>query len=429
MMTHGSCFSGIGGFDLAAQWAGIETTWQIENNPFCQKVLRKNFPEAKIYGDIYETRELEPVDIITGGFPCQPFSQAGKRQGKADDRYLWPEMLRIITEVKPTWIIAENVAGIINMALDQVLFDLEMADYSCQTIIIPACAVNAPHRRDRVWIIANRNSKRCEEQWGNEPTKKEYPGDKCNHQIIADTECIRRHDEQEKDRQTLQNNNRIMEVKEQSRDKQQCRFGKSDSNAAANTSSKGFQKLFEGQLNKPSLYAQRGDWEQNWVEVATRLCGIFNGLSTVLDETIRRITHEEKHDQESIATVDEFRREALFLMWCERKKVEPTSYRNETGISNDCLHEMPHELAYEKWNLGERIKKTSDLQNLWQTILSSGFSSSYDMQSELLIRIREIERNEKALSYRVDRLKALGNSIVPQIAYIFFSMIKELEAK
>lgn len=155
-MTVGSLFSGIGGFDLGLERAGMTIKWQVEIDDFCNKVLEKHWPDVKRYRDIKAIggEELEPVDVICGGFPCQPFSAAGKRRSKEDDRYLWPEMLRIIRAVRPNWIIGENVAGIVNLALDDVLSDLENEGYSCQSFIIPACAVNAPHRRDRVWIAA-----------------------------------------------------------------------------------------------------------------------------------------------------------------------------------------------------------------------------------------------------------------------------------
>jgi DNA (cytosine-5)-methyltransferase 1 len=171
MLTHGSLFSGIGGFDLAAQWAGIKTVWQVENDPFCNKVLEKHFPNAKRFGDIKTVRggaDLQPVDIISGGFPCQPFSCAGKRRGAEDDRFLWPEMLRIISEVRPTWAICENVPGIVNMELDQVLVDLEGAGYETQTFIIPACGLDAPHIRKRVWIVAHAECNR----WRSRRTKR-----------------------------------------------------------------------------------------------------------------------------------------------------------------------------------------------------------------------------------------------------------------
>lgn len=150
-------FSGIGGFSLAASWAGIETVAFCEKEPFCQNVLHKHWPEVPIVNDIYELRgdEFGAIDIISGGFPCQPFSFAGKREGKEDDRHLWPEMLRVIETAKPTWVLGENVAGIISLALDDVLSDLERIGYSTQAFVIPACAVDAPHRRDRVWIVAH----------------------------------------------------------------------------------------------------------------------------------------------------------------------------------------------------------------------------------------------------------------------------------
>ena len=161
-LAHIDLFSGIGGFALSARWAGIETVQFVEIDPFCQKVLQKNFPGVPIHEDIKTFQWTGPSPfILTGGFPCQPFSVAGKRRGKEDDRYLWPEMLRVISETRPTWIIGENVAGIIRMAFDQMLFDLEGLQYNTQAIVIPACAVDAPHRRDRVWFIAHSASYGC----------------------------------------------------------------------------------------------------------------------------------------------------------------------------------------------------------------------------------------------------------------------------
>jgi DNA (cytosine-5)-methyltransferase 1 len=204
-MRHLDLFSGIGGFALAADWVWPGQVEHIfcEIEPFCQKVLRKHWPEAVIISDIREltvekvmahaaggndsriareiqgeneqqesqrpqggitqfsnasdirTTGISQIDLLTGGFPCQPFSTAGKRRGKEDDRFLWPEMLRVIRETRPHWVIGENVAGFVNMALDDCIADLEREGYEVQAFVIPACAVNAPHRRDRVWIVAN----------------------------------------------------------------------------------------------------------------------------------------------------------------------------------------------------------------------------------------------------------------------------------
>lgn len=161
-MKHASLFSGIGGFDLAAQWMGWENIFQVEIDNYCQKVLAKNFPTVTRYGDIKQfdgTKYRGTIDIISGGFPCQPFSTAGQRKGKEDDRYLWPEMLRIIREVQPRWIVGENVSGLLNlsggMVLKQIKTDLEAEGYSViPPFILPACGKNAPHRRDRLWIVA-----------------------------------------------------------------------------------------------------------------------------------------------------------------------------------------------------------------------------------------------------------------------------------
>ena len=158
-MKHLDLFSGIGGFALAARWAGLETIGFCEKDEFCQKVINKHWPGVPIFSDIKELTgdQLKSdgiiPDIITGGFPCQSFSCAGQQRGKGDDRYLWPEMFRVIREIHPAWVIGENVRGIVNMALDEVISNLESVGYETATFIIPACGVDAPHRRDRVWII------------------------------------------------------------------------------------------------------------------------------------------------------------------------------------------------------------------------------------------------------------------------------------
>jgi len=156
MLKHLDLFSGIGGFSLGLErTGGFETIAFCEIEPFCQKVLKKHWPDVPCYDDVRSLDYEGPVDVITGGYPCQPFSVAGNRKGEEDDRHLWPAMFSLITKHRPPWVIGENVAGHINMGLDDVLADLESEGYECRTFVIPACAVKAPHRRDRVWIIAN----------------------------------------------------------------------------------------------------------------------------------------------------------------------------------------------------------------------------------------------------------------------------------
>ncbi len=155
-------FSGIGGFSLGLQRAGMKTVAFCEIDPWCRAVLSKHWPNVPCFDDIryltYERlrrEQLTDIDVICGGYPCQPFSVAGKRMGAEDDRHLWPEYFRLIQALRPTWVIGENVGGHINMGLDAVLSDLEGAGYSVRAFVIPAVAVDAKHRRDRVWIVAH----------------------------------------------------------------------------------------------------------------------------------------------------------------------------------------------------------------------------------------------------------------------------------
>jgi DNA (cytosine-5)-methyltransferase 1 len=160
MPTHLDLFSGIGGFALAAGWAGFETVGFCEIEPYAQAILKKHWPQVPIHTDIRELRGGQRIDLLTGGFPCQPFSSAGKRRGKDDDRYLWPEMFRIIKETNPTWIVGENVAGIINLGLQETITNLEAIGYEVRAFNISALSIDAVHKRERVWIVANSNGKR-----------------------------------------------------------------------------------------------------------------------------------------------------------------------------------------------------------------------------------------------------------------------------
>ena len=154
-------FSGIGGFSLGLEWAGMSTVAMCEKDPYCRKILAKHWPDLTIHEDIRNLdgkKYRNSIDLVAGGFPCQPFSVAGKRKGSDDDRHLWPEMLRVIKEAKPKWVIGENVFGFINMALDDVQADLEREHYEVRKFVLPAVAVDAKHRRDRIFLVAYSNS-------------------------------------------------------------------------------------------------------------------------------------------------------------------------------------------------------------------------------------------------------------------------------
>ena len=186
-LVHGSLFSGFDAPSIAASWMGWENAFHCEINPFCNEILKYWFSDSEHYEDITKTDFSQwkgRIDVLTGGFPCQPFSLAGQRKGADDNRYLWPHMLRAIREIRPAWVIGENVAGILTMVqpgketevgsqtslfgednrkrillrqeyvVETICKDLEREGYSVQPLLIPACAVGAPHRRDRVWFVA-----------------------------------------------------------------------------------------------------------------------------------------------------------------------------------------------------------------------------------------------------------------------------------
>ena len=156
-----SLFAGIGGIDLGLESTGrFETVQFVEYERFCQHILRRHWPDVPIWGDVktFDPDSCGDIDLICGGYPCQPFSVAGKQKGAEDDRHLWPRMFEIIKHKRPTWVLCENVSGHVNLGLDQVLFDLESEGYSWQTIVLGAVAVDAPHRRQRLFIVANTNN-------------------------------------------------------------------------------------------------------------------------------------------------------------------------------------------------------------------------------------------------------------------------------
>ena len=185
-MRHLDLFSGIGGFALAASrvWPNHEVISFCDIEPFAQKVLKKHWPDVPCHDDIKTMKgsDYANIDLLTGGFPCQPFSTAGQRRGSEDDRHLWPEMLRVIREAKPRWIVGENVLGLVNwnegLVFEEVFSDLEAAGYETQPFILPACAINAPHKRTRVWFIANTTKERWKES-----RRTPKPGDAHKHII------------------------------------------------------------------------------------------------------------------------------------------------------------------------------------------------------------------------------------------------------
>jgi len=281
-------FAGIGGFSLGLERAGMKTIAFVEIDPYCQKVLRKHWKDIPVFGDIRNfNKEVfnETVDLVCGGFPCQPFSVAGRRKGTDDNRYLWPEMFRVIQEYKPTWVIAENVRGILSvqqgMVFEKVCSDLEGEGYQVQSFVIPACAVNAPHRRDRVWIIANRQCLGWE-TWS-------WKGIQSQEQVTKRQDIRNTNTERNAFDPDITGSRIGLRVDRNGQEKNekwqrfpQFKLGTANHDVANPDKQRpqGYRQLGEC---KRQLFTGEKDWDENWYEVAARFCRVDDGVSNRVD--------------------------------------------------------------------------------------------------------------------------------------------------
>jgi len=279
-LTHGSLFSGIGGFDLAAEWMGWENKFHCEWNEFGQRVLNYYWPEAELFKDITKSdfkKYYGTIDVISGGFPCQPYSAAGKRLGKEDERHLWPEMLRVIREVAPRYVVGENVRGLTNwnggMVFDEVCTDLENLGYQVAPYIIPASAVNAPHQRERVFFIAHNNRPGFQTTG----TKQQTAGIEQRRKLFgyasdADRNGFNQRDGEHEKHPSKTRIHALNDVNEND-----------ERGYAADTSIEGLERLRRSEGGYAQLY--RGHIKNNWQNFPTQspICSGDDGLPTELD--------------------------------------------------------------------------------------------------------------------------------------------------
>jgi len=298
-------FSGIGGFSLALESTGhFKTIAFVEKDEFCQKVLAKNFKGIPIEGDIRNVKgNRYQADVITGGFPCQPFSVAGKRKGTDDDRYLWDETIRVIRECKPRWFIGENVEGIINiqdgMVLRQVQNDLEEEGFEVRCLIIPASSKGAWHHRKRVWILANSNSGvrgrgrtveqgRAKQIWGFCSTKEEQPEYDIRSEAVRCNAVLRKEDVSNTNDTRNRTSKHGAEQQGQTDDKgwkKQPQF--ESSRHSENVSNTKHQRFSQGMQSKTTSNGNRqreSKSKETWWQTQSRLCGVPDGVSYELDK-------------------------------------------------------------------------------------------------------------------------------------------------
>ena len=399
-ITHLSLFSGIGGLDLAAEWAGIQTIGQCEWADYPTKVLEKHWPNVPRWKDIrtltkesfYERTGRRTVDIISGGFPCQPFSVAGKQRGKEDDRYLWPEMVRVIKELRPTWVVGENVAGIVRMALPDILSELEACGYRTRTFLVPACAIGARHRRYRVAIVGysehNGLSSAAvaggvETTGGGEQERKETAGESPGtggsgySKVMADTNT-------ERELQSTKN-------------KQDIRNGIGVSSEIVADS----KSQTKGRLPIRKKTEQPG----------------FVGSS-------EDVQHADSAGCEKQHTPEEPDQQGFPGRRCHTRNI-----CNTTGEG------LPYRSGKSMERQEQEQKSERPMRRTVEPILggvADGISDWMDRDLDFLINHYwddepDIPRIATGIEHRVDRLKCLGNAVVPQQFYPVFRAIAEIE--
>ena len=387
-------FSGIGGFSYAAEKliGGYKTVAFCEMDEFCQKVLKKHWPQVPIFDDVrtIDAARLGRIDIVTGGYPCQPFSQAGRRQGEEDERHLWPEMLRIIKSCQPRYVLAENVAGHVTMGLDQVLTDLEDQGYTTRAIIVPACAKNAPHRRDRVWIIGQNvgytehNGSSATKIRGSDIEDAEWPQKRSQQTFQFERASKPRHyetmanTENDRGEQTEWQGGKSVRGRSNDFSRSETEGEKTDRSDVANTDSircRGGSCKGCSDCKRQVLSTERKGREVgSEVKGCSQSHREYKALANSSSEGLQR---------------------GLYRGQIQRRQTEQQHVRHTSTVC-----EQPKERAETV------VGKLGDMADG----ISRGLLRHFDREPEHIPRVTKGEKD------RAKKLKALGNSIVPQVA-------------
>lgn len=387
-MKHLDLFAGIGGFSIAAEWAGMRTVGFVERDEFCQKVLAKHWPGVPVFGDIHDVTgklildRCGRVDIITGGFPCQPYSLAGSRRGDADDRALWPQMLRIVTECRPRWIVGENVLGIVSMALDGVLSDLEASGYEAWTVVFPAAGVGARHIRQRVFIVAHDDRERCS-QW-DVAAKSAGPGESSGRHdagALPNTNGGRRRDG---------------EIQHEHRVDQRASHAGDDGQAGS---------MADAQRGRSDPKPERKG--QQWRRSQTKQTGL-GGIGATVADTSRELRDGTRRTRSGVA--------------------QPTDGREPLADANGDGEQQQSGGVDQvgRWSSDTSSRDRSDMGRPQPGVgrVAARFPEGLDGYWEK----ETSTRTAVGVPNRVDRLRALGNAVVPQQVYPILQGIADLDS-
>ena len=392
MLKHLDLFSGIGGFSLGLESAGlVETVAFCDYESYCQKVLRKHWPNVPIYGDVKELNYeklradgIDTIDIITGGYPCQPFSVAGSQKGEQDPRHVWPEMFRLIQEFKPSWVIGENVSGHIKLGLDTVLENLESEGYSARTFSISASSVGANHQRERIWIVGNATGNGWNESKSNKTPESVIGQSKKGGMLKPEGAS------------NVENSRRSSGREQSSRDKES--FG-----------------LWSFETSE-------------WSTDTNQITGSSERAKTMADtksERGRKPGHidKEKRNTKSSATQSKS---------CSANVADTNSKRLE-GLDEQSSSFSREDQRTQSWDESSREKNVADTNSERGCLRETGGEDAKDVgqssRGEETLGWWDIEPNVGRVAHgipkRVDRLKCLGNSVVPQIPFLIGLAIKE----
>ena len=389
MLKHLDLFSGIGGFSLGLESAGlVETVAFCDFDKYCQQVLNKNFPGVPVYGDVKELNYdklkadgINQIDIITGGYPCQPFSVAGRKKGEQDPRHVWPEMFRLIKELRPTWVIGENVGGHIKLGLDTVLENLESEGYTARTFSISASSVGANHKRERVWIVGYSTNNRRNESTSDSQTRRTFgqseEGGMRQLKRTSDVENSRRSIGREQSPGNSEGIGRwSFETPEWSTDTNQITRSSEGAETMADSASERLEGEFRSKL--------QGTGER----------------PTDGSETIDR----------DVADSDEMQRQLL--------RGQQSEQRQETFEGTSVGSGTPCEDCHATNSDCSRLKEQRRSFTTEEKHEASQCGRWWDIEPD-------VGRVANGVPKRVDRLKCLGNSVVPQIPYVIGLAIKE----